>query len=284
MVILWRDILRELAEPLEEKRYAVGQVAHRKRGDFVKVRDGEWQQVIARAPGTAPSPTVKPSIEKLHRAVQKGDLAPGISLGDHIRDAKQVIHAHKKSFRHTLLAMQDLSPPGARVEGRIKKVDSLLEKLPRRAGMFKKAHDIPDTTGIRIICKNVAQVRQTADKVRAKYDLFRNDAGEVQDWDYLDKPLGDWKYRSHHLYFNDKDGLTKELQIRTENQDKFASWCHTLYKPKTPAQLQVLATHKDDIDTYARSMSEHFWALDNGKKSVPPSCPPAVQEHFGCLT
>jgi hypothetical protein len=77
--------------------------------------------------------------------------------------------------------------------------------------------------------------------------------------------------------------LAKELQIRTENQHKFADWCHKLYKPKSAEQLEALNRHKTDIDAYARSMSDHYWNLDNGRESKAPGCPAAVKEHFGCL-
>jgi ppGpp synthetase/RelA/SpoT-type nucleotidyltranferase len=266
-----------------EAAFPVGHVTHRKEGDFVKVGVGQWKRVLSSKGSAEPSATLAPSVHKLHQAVLSGKLEPNMTLKDHIDQAQKAIGAHHRHFKKTMLDMHHLAPPGARIEGRVKKIDSLLEKLPRRSDLFKKAHDIPDTTGIRIICKNVQQVRETADKLKKQYPLVRDKHEMEQDWNYLDNPLGDWKYRSHHLYFHDKDGLAKELQIRTENQHKFADWCHKLYKPKSAEQLEALNRHKTDIDAYARSMSDHYWNLDNGRESKAPGCPAAVKEHFGCL-
>jgi ppGpp synthetase/RelA/SpoT-type nucleotidyltranferase len=215
------------------------------------------------------------SIQKLKQAVLAKKLAPHMSVEDHINQAHEVIDKHHARFKETMLDMHHLAPPGARIEGRVKKIDSLLEKLPRKSWQFKRPRDVPDTTGIRIICKNLKEVLETEQNV--------NDQYHAATWDYLNDPLGDWNYRSLHLYFHDKDGLKKELQIRTENQDKFANWCHNLYKPKTPQELAALEDNQEEIDNYARDMSDHFWNLDNGHKSDPPICPDSIKHSFGCL-
>jgi ppGpp synthetase/RelA/SpoT-type nucleotidyltranferase len=73
-----------------------------------------------------------------------------------------------------------------------------------------------------------------------------------------------------------------EVQVRTENQNTFADWCHDVYKPTNKKQAE--SRKHPDVKAYAHDMSEYFWALDQGLEPPPkPPCVKVVSEAFGCL-
>ena len=222
-----------------------------------------------------PSGTVAPeTVQKLNETIQAGLLAPGLTAEQHIELGKQVIDIHKKSFPEFKAVLTAAAPPGARVLGRVKELDSLVGKLTRKPKVYKSAKDMGDTTGTRIVCNSIDEVKSTVAKLKAQFEV-------VEEEDFIDNP--NWNYRSHHLNVRDKDGQVKEIQIRTENQDTWAEWGHNIYKPMSEAQKQALQQHKDEINGYAKAISEYFYQEDQGKPAQKPPCTMVIHQSFGCL-
>jgi ppGpp synthetase/RelA/SpoT-type nucleotidyltranferase len=170
-------------------------------------------------------------------------------------------------------------PDGAKVKGRVKEVKSALGKLVRKP-KYKTADRLQDGTGMRVIAKDTKMLEQSIESLKKHYKVIESD-------DYVTTPLQGDKglgYRSFHAIIEDDDGLQKEIQLRTPNQNMHADWCHDVYKPVTPEQDAAMKQHADTIAQYARDMGNFFHKIDSGTKPPPPPpCPEPVQKHFTCL-
>ena len=114
------------------------------------------------------------------------------------------------------------------------------------------------------------------DAIKKKYKVIDED-------DYINSPNGD--YRSYHLIIEDEQGLAKEVQVRTRNQDVFADWAHDVYKPVNEAQRRAIQNPKvkKAIDEFSNKTSEFLYAKDQGKSAgSPPPCPPVIEKTFSC--
>lgn len=212
-------------------------------------------------------------IAKLESFVQAGKLAP-LTAEQHVELGKKVLAEHKKSFPEFKAKLENVAPPAARVLGRVKELDSLLGKLTRKPDLYKKATDLGDTTGTRIVCNSIDEVKSTVAKIKLQFEV-------VEEEDFIDQP--NRNYRSFHLNVRDSDGQVKEVQVRTENQNTWAEWGHNIYKPMTAAQERALQTNKDEINEYAEMISEYFYRQDLGQPADKPPCTIVVHESFGCL-
>lgn len=225
--------------------------------------------------GLPPAGTVaKETVVKLQSDIQAGKLAPGMTADQHIELGKEVIAAHKASFPEFKAKLANAAPPTARVLGRVKELDSLIGKLTRKPDLYKKATDLGDTTGTRIVCDSIDEVKSTVAKLKQQFEV-------VEEEDFIDQP--NRNYRSFHLNVRDADGQVKEIQVRTENQNTWAEWGHNIYKPMNAAQERALKTHKDEINEYAEAISSYFYQQDLGQPATKPPCTIVVHESFGCL-
>lgn len=244
---------------------------------------------LAPKPVAAPRPTRKPvpkpldPVELAH-APPKGEadiipeladkLPKGKTPEEHVQIAKQELAKHQAAFAG-MKASVDQIAQGGLVQGRVKKLYSMAEKLARKSDEYPDATKLLDTSGLRIQYNSIAEVKAAVDRAKGSFEILFEE-------NYIDKPKGD--YRSHHLIIRDKQsGLAYELQIRTKNQNSYADWAHNAYKPMTPDQ----EAHKNDpeIKAYSALMSEYIWQLDNqvAQPIPPPECPPVVKYVFGCV-
>lgn len=204
--------------------------------------------------------SLKPTIDELRETVGAGKLKPGVSAEQHVKIAQDFLAKH------------------AAVTGRVKDLESTLGKLSRKP-KYGTADHLQDGSGMRVVAKNIDDVKATVAAIKAKYNVVGED-------NYIDKPLGPTEYRSHHLIVKGKDGLEREIQVRTPGQNAHADWAHNVYKPHTDAQKTALKENAPALEKYARDVGAHFFHIDSGKEGdapAKPPCPPIVRKYFGCL-
>lgn len=231
---------------------------------------------------TAKLQLAKKNSVEMGRLIKEGKLQG--SLAGHVQIARALLAKHADSMPAFKEALAKAAPEGAKVKARTKEIHSVIgkivEKTKQGKARYSSAHGLQDMTGARIVCKSVQDVKSTVENLKKSFTVIEGD-------DYVDKPKDGDKglgYRSHHLILKDKDGLEKEVQIRTPFQDRHGDWCHDVYKPVNEAQEKVLAESADEIADYARRISDYYFAIESGKTDVEPvQCPDSVKNTFGCL-
>jgi len=264
-------------ELAEAAAWPIGTRRKWKIGYVIKVGPDKWvPEGSAEAKKVKARSQLKSTIGKLRATIARGKIEPGMTFREHVRLAKQERAAQEKTLRPLLDKMAKLAPNGE-VFGRTKTIESILGKMARKPGEYKKASDLTDVTGTRITHKSIGEVMKTADEIRKSFDV-------VEEEDAITKPKGD--YRSIHFLIKDTDGKKKEIQVRTQNQNRFADWAHDHYKPASVDQDTQIKKNKDVIAAYSRAMSEFMYAQDRGDSPPPPDpppCPEKVKEILGCL-
>lgn len=212
-------------------------------------------------------------------AVKAGKLASGVSAEEHVKLASAFLDKHKSSLTKSLATLESRMPEGVHVKGRVKELESALGKLVRKP-KYGTVEKLQDGTGMRVIAPDTATLDKSIEALKKNYKVIDSD-------DYVSAPLGGdtgLGYRSFHAIIEDSDGLQKEIQLRTPNQNTHADWAHDIYKPVTPEQDAALKQHADTISAYARQMGDFFHEVDSGKKpSKTPPCPDPVKTYFTCL-
>lgn len=163
---------------------------------------------------------------------------------------------------------------GVKISGRIKESDSMVGKLARQPENFKDVSDLHDISGVRATAHTIKDVQDTMDFVRNNYNV-------VEEKNNIDQDRGG--YRSYHAII-EKDGIKSEIQVRTDNQDKWANYTHdNFYKPANAQQADFFDRHKERINDYTLDMSNYFYKKDMGKNIKKPDCPPMITVVVGCL-
>jgi len=272
----------DLDQALNERAaYPTGTVRKRKAGDFIKTAKGEWERVKGDAEAASKHQRnlekVAGTVGDFQKALKGGSFDQSMSFGEHVKLAKAFRSQHEAGAKKLLGSLTDIAGPGAKVKARTKNLESMLGKMVRKP-KYKRADQLKDGTGARIVHKTVAEVKRTVAAIKAKYKTLSED-----EEDYINNPKEEG-YRSHHLVIVDDDGLPKEIQVRTANQDVWADWFHDAYKPTTPLQAKLVEKNKDTISQYAKQMADFFFQKDSGKSgNMPPPCPEAVKSAIGCI-
>lgn len=149
------------------------------------------------------------------------------------------------------------------VNGRVKRVSSILEKMQRKnVALDELEEKIEDIAGIRLICQFVEDIDTVVEIIRKRHDL------EIKmEKDYITKSKASG-YRSYHIiaYYtvhtiNGPKKLEVEIQIRTLAMNFWATIEHSLqykYREHMPDELRMrLLRAADAVD-----------ALDNEMASV----------------
>ena len=218
------------------------------------------------------------AVREIEKASKAGVLPKDITPEQHIEIAEKFLDRHASRLQGLQDDLKALAPFG-KVKARVKTLDSALGKLVRKP-KYKTADRLQDGTGARIICDTVDDVRKAVENIRAKFKVIPPEDN------YIEKPLGGENgmgYRSYHMIIEDKDGLQKEVQVRTKNENTHADWSHDAYKPRTPEQAAIRQKYSDVIDKYSRDMSDYYYAKESGKKANPVPCPVPLKDTFGCL-
>lgn len=178
--------------------------------------------------------------------------------------------ATNESIQHDLKAIEDV-----KIFGRIKEVESMIGKLGRKPDEYKDVSDLNDVSGVRVMTKNINDVSKTISYIRSKYNV-------IQEENNIDHDRGG--YRSYHVTVQDEHGVKSEIQIRTENQNAWANWCHdNFYKPKNQKLRQFYNEHKEVITNYSLGMSDYYYKKDIGIDVPRPVCPPEIEQVVGCM-
>ena len=158
--------------------------------------------------------------------------------------------------------IQGLYSPIETVSGRVKTIESILEKLHRKnISMNQMEEKIEDIAGIRIICQFVEDVDRVRELIRNRHDMKIR-----QEKDYLNKKK-ESGYRSFHLIIeytvetiHGPKTIPAEIQIRTMAMNFWATIEHSLqykYKGGIPEHIQEkLRQASSSVDDIDRAMSE----------------------------
>lgn len=190
-------------------------------------------------------------------------------------------------------ALVKASPEDATVEARVKGPVSAVAKTIRKPSEYPDVHSLKDMIGTRVIVPSGADAVANQNKVADTLpDSIRSSFNVTEDKRFLDEPRPDG-YRAVHLEIQDKQtGLYAEVQIKTPNQDKWATWSHkNLYKmEELPEGMfyakSVIKANKDEANNYAKAVSDYYYNLDTGGRggsSSKPPCPDFIKRTVGCL-
>ena len=155
----------------------------------------------------------------------------------------------------------DLYSPIEQVEGRVKSISSLLEKMHRKKiPMERMEEELEDIAGIRIICQFEEDIETVAAIIQNRSDM------EIKSEKNYLKHIKQSGYRSYHLiiYYtvetiHGPKRLQAEIQIRTMAMNFWATIEHSLqykYKGDMPAHVtERLSKAADAINLLDREMS-----------------------------
>ena len=167
-------------------------------------------------------------------------------------------------FRHMKeeFDIQGLYSPIEKVEGRVKSIDSILDKLQKKNISMNDMEDkIEDIAGIRITCQFVEDIDRVVEMIRNRQDM------EIRlEKDYI-RNKKDSGYRSYHMIISyvvqtihGPKRLPAEIQIRTMGLNFWATIEHSLqykYKGSIPERVQQkLSDVSAAIDDIDHAMSE----------------------------
>ncbi len=153
--------------------------------------------------------------------------------------------------------------PIEQVDGRVKKISSIMEKCQRKGVELDRLEDkIEDIAGLRVICQFVEDIDKVVEIIQKRSDM---EIKQEKDYITQSKPSG---YRSYHVivYYTVQTlkgpkKLEVEIQIRTLAMNFWSTIEHSLqykYKEHMPEELRVrLLRAADAVD-----------ALDNEMASV----------------
>lgn len=155
--------------------------------------------------------------------------------------------------------------PIQRVEGRVKSISSILDKLQRKNQNINELEEkIEDLAGVRILCQFVEDIEKIVQLIRNRSDM---EIKSIKDYVTHVKDSG---YRSYHMiiYYdvNTIHGVKKvqvELQIRTLAMDFWATVEHSLsYKYKDKDSIPA------DIHERLVNTADALLALDEEMSTV----------------
>ncbi|MGN0383963.1 MAG: GTP pyrophosphokinase family protein [Eubacterium sp.] len=156
-------------------------------------------------------------------------------------------------FNHLILEhrSQGLYSPIETVDGRVKKISSILEKTQKKNISLDDIDDkIEDIAGIRIICQFVEDISKVVSLIKQRTDME-----VIQEKDYITN-IKESGYRSYHMivYYTVQtmEGNKKikvEIQIRTMAMNFWATVEHSLqykYKHNIPEHIKERLTNASD--------------------------------------
>lgn len=136
-----------------------------------------------------------------------------------------------------------LYSPIEQVNGRVKKISSILDKMQKKNISIEEIEDrISDMAGIRIMCQFVEDIEKVVEIIHSRTDME-----VLKEKDYINN-MKDSGYRSYHMiiYYDvyTLDGTKRiqaEIQIRTMAMDFWATIEHSLqykYKGNMPEHIK----------------------------------------------
>ena len=204
--------------------------------------NGELYQSAVNAPGTSEIPE-----SFLNEARQFRELNMRYTCA--IREVKT-----KLEVLNDDLAIRNQRNPIQMIKSRVKKPESIIEKLHRRGfpiSVKSVRENLYDVAGIRVICSFVDDIYTVAEMLARQDDI---NVLMVKDYIRCPKVNG---YRSYHMiievpvFFSDRrENMRVEVQIRTIAMDFWASLDHKLkYKKNVKNPELIAAELKKCADT-----------------------------------
>ncbi|MCI9595005.1 MAG: GTP pyrophosphokinase family protein [Lachnospiraceae bacterium] len=156
------------------------------------------------------------------------------------------------------LSVRNQRNPIEMIKFRVKKPDSIIEKLHRRGlpiSLESVVNNLDDVAGIRVICSFIDDIYEVADML-----IRQDDIHVIAIKDYLKHPKSNG-YRSYHMiievpvFFSDrKKPMRVEVQIRTIAMDFWASLDHQLkYKKELVDGTDISMELKRCADVIAQT-------------------------------
>lgn len=156
------------------------------------------------------------------------------------------------------LSVRNQRNPIEMIKFRVKKPDSIIEKLHRRGlpvSLESVVNNLDDVAGIRVICSFIDDIYEVADML-----IRQDDIHVIAIKDYLKHPKSNG-YRSFHMiievpvFFSDrKKPMRVEVQIRTIAMDFWASLDHQLkYKKELVDGTDISMELKRCADVIAQT-------------------------------
>ncbi|KRL03010.1 GTP pyrophosphokinase [Liquorilactobacillus capillatus] len=149
------------------------------------------------------------------------------------------------------------------VIGRVKPVDSIIEKMQRRKIKSERlANDMEDIAGVRITCQFVDDIYQVVKLIRNRKDMHI-----VDERDYIlnKKPSG---YRSYHIVveypvqmLDGEKEILAEIQIRTLAMNFWATIEHSL-------SYKYHGEFPEDLDNRLQRAAEAAFQLDKEMTAI----------------
>lgn len=165
------------------------------------------------------------------------------------------------------------------VESRVKGPVSSVVKTMKKPDSYPTVKALKDVIGLKVVTPSQEKQRDTVNLLSTKYNPL-----EVDDFTKDGRPDG---YRAIHMTVQDKDsGLMSEIQVKTQNQDRWAIWAHpSLHKNEElpPDFRATIEKNRDGVNAYGRAMSNYFHDIDSGIKAEKPKCPEYIARTVGCL-
>ena len=167
------------------------------------------------------------------------------------------------------LAVRYQRNPIQMIKSRVKKPESIIEKLHRRGfpiSVKSVRENLYDVAGIRVICSFVDDIYTVAEMLARQDDI---NVLMVKDYIRCPKVNG---YRSYHMiievpvFFSDrKENMRVEVQIRTNAMDFWASLEHKIYykfegdgPENLQQELKACADMVDMLDAKMYSLNERI--------------------------
>jgi ppGpp synthetase/RelA/SpoT-type nucleotidyltranferase len=179
----------------------------------------------------------------------------------------QEIHAGLKTGHDQLKNDLAAQFPESKVTGRLKTLDSTLEKMERKG--LTDISDLQDVSGTRIITSNAEDTQQAIDRFKSEYGDKVIPGSEDN---YFASPK-DTGYRAYHAAI-ESNGV-HEVQIRTENMNHWAETYHVIYKNEP--WVSGLRDNPE-VKSYFKQAAEAFASRDEGKYVSLPSAPYQLKE------
>ena len=137
---------------------------------------------------------------------------------------------------------KDLYSPIEEVTGRVKSINSILEKMQRKNISWEELEEkVEDIAGVRIICQFYEDIEKVADLIRNRSDM---QVLEIKDYVTHMKESG---YRSYHMiigvpiyYMDGMEYYPVEIQFRTISMDFWAAMEHRIcYKSQPFNEIEM---------------------------------------------
>ncbi len=159
----------------------------------------------------------------------------------------RAVHA---SPLNTIMNNLTFSNPNAIIVHRLKRLDSIIEKLKRFPQM--RLSKMQDLGGCRIILNSIEQVYDSISNYKSSFSLYTL----KKENDYIQNPKTSG-YRSYHMVYQSNDSMLIEIQFRTYLQHLWATAVEVM-SVHTNTSLKAIMCGTDDILRFFTLVSSLF--------------------------